>query len=130
MASSWLNSWLNSWGNSWGVRTTNQGGSGPKRKKRKKDTRFADTILRNRAERDKKAVILQPKITVEPFDDSALRAEFEQITKSIADKKAQLELRQISQYQYEEFVRGEDEALQILMMALELDRDVILQIIT
>lgn len=130
MASSWGNSWLASWDNSWGVRTKNQGGSGPKRKRRKKDTRFADAILRNRTERDKKPVILRSVVTAEPFDDSALMAEFEQITQSIADKKNQLKLREISAYQYDEFVRSETEALEIIMMALELDRNIILQIIT
>ena len=69
-------------------------------------------------------------ITTEPFDDSALRLEFEQITKSIADKQNQLELRQISAYEYEEFVKDEAETLKIIMMALELDSAIILQIIT
>ena len=127
MASAWGKAWAKAWGNAWGkIAEPNQGGSGPQRKKRKKDTRFADVILRNREERELKPVT----ITTEPFDDSALRLEFEQITKSIADKQNQLELRQISAYEYEEFVRDEAETLKVIMMALELDSTIILQIIT
>jgi len=135
MSSAWGNAWAKAWGNAWGSIAKSEGGSGPKRKK---DTRFIDQIRRNLE--DKPAVILQeepkkveplaPVFTEEEFSSEALLLELANIKEALDKREAQFKADEISKAELELFVQEETETIQIILMALQFDKDVILQIIT
>lgn len=135
MSSAWGNAWAKAWGNAWGSIAKSEGGSGPKRKK---DTRFIDQIRRNLEDKPdvilqdepKKVTTLAPVFTEEEFSSEALLLELANIKEALYKKEAQFEADEISKAELEFFVQEETETIQIILMALQFDKDVILQIIT
>lgn len=144
MLSSWGKSWGCSWGDSWGLCKTDGGGPGgsaTKKKKRKKGQGWGlerEILERSLEKFREKDVESQPEIapapekvyTVEEVGGLELIQEAKELQAAIVSKQRQLEQDLITQAEFEEATRKNREALEVISMALRLDKYVILQIIT
>lgn len=136
MASAWGISWGAYWGNSWGfvtapTETPTGGGTSGKRRRRG----WANERARLEASLVKTPIIKLPEVAkvreydVAEFDNSAIIAEIKQLERDIAYKELEYAAGRIAKEEYERFVAEESDALHVLLLALELDRHVLLSII-
>ena len=140
MASAWGNSWLSYWGNSWGVRTApDEGGGGgssaqKKRRKKRQKVKFSDIWALKHAPDEKISQIrtITPKITppkkVWTLEDLNLRPsiDLEQTGSDIAIMRSEMELERIEEARLEMMSREDEEALELILLALRIDESVIL----
>lgn len=141
MGSSWAKSWSNSWGNSWGAIVT--GGGGASAKKKKKQRGYANEIARLeaslaafRAKKEKakprpveKIKNQEKEYSIEEVGGVELFEEATVIQEAIHEAERLFLEEQISKIELEIFKKKQSEALEVILMAINIDRHIALHII-
>ena len=128
MSSAWLKSWGLSWGNSWGSVVTGGGGTVPAKKKKgwaneraafEASWNLPDEPKERSRPAKKQKKLVAPAVVV----DESWRLEFDQLRS--AKEKAALDQAIAAQMELAEFEQDEEEAIQVLMMALDYESKVL-----
>lgn len=139
MASAWGLSWGKAWGNSWGLILTGGGGASATSKRRKRSIRgwaneraifelSRQPTVEDPTPRVIKKVIRRkaPVVTAEEFQGlDQLQRELETAYETLERKKALAREQAMAQAEAEAFLHDEEEAIAVLLMLLDYERNLI-----